>query len=306
MNRNYEYFLSQYNLDVLNDVLSKKDQHIEFVFDIKKKPVTLYLIKGDITLLGLPNKKRFVFNELLPYVETDNALAEIEGKRSFNHDLVKKIYQMNDDLYVFIPLRASDKTLWLTVGFYTLLKKDNKPSLIHGKIHRVSYETPLEITYYKKAYQDELTGLFTRETLKLHFEKPIVHEDAYGLYIDLDHFKTVNDQYGHKMGNVVLQQIAEIFINQWEKNVIYYRLGGDEFFVFIWNHSIKDLEKRAKWIINIIENLSYKGIKFNISASIGIVPINKGMNDYATILDLSDEAMYQIKRSGPGQYNILI
>lgn len=305
MKRNYEYFLNHYDLDVIEDVLSKKDQHIEFIFDTTKKPVTLYLIKGDVTLIGLPDKRSFIFSELLHHVKTDNALAEIEGKKSYNYDLLKKINQIKDDLYVFIPIKSNDKTLWLTVGFYTLKRHSHKATLIHGKVHRVSYEIPLEITYFKKAYQDELTGLFTRETLKLHFEKPITHDEAYGMYIDLDRFKTVNDRYGHKMGNKVLKTIAEIFINHWEKNVIYYRLGGDEFFVFVWDHSKEDLHNRAKWIIKQIESLVCEGQTFNISASIGIVPVSKGLHDYSTILDISDEAMYQAKKISSGNYNII-
>lgn len=304
MDRNYEYFLNRYNLDIIDDVLSKKDQHVEFIFDLKEKPVVLYIIKGDVTLIGLPNKTSFMFSELLHYVESDNDLAEVEGKRSYNQDLVKKIIQIKDDLYVFIPLKSSKGTLWLTIGFY-VLKKDQHATLVHGKIHRVSYETPLEITYYKKAYQDELTGLFTRETLKMHFDKPIAHDDAYGLYVDLDRFKSVNDQFGHKIGNLVLSQIASIFINQWENNVIYYRLGGDEFFVFVWHHSYKDLENRAKWIIQQVEALEYEGVSLGISASVGIVPIKKGYNDYSTILDLGDEAMYQAKKASSGQYKII-
>jgi predicted signal transduction protein with EAL and GGDEF domain len=49
----------------------------------------------------------------------------------------------------------------------------------------------------------------------------------------------------------------------------------------------------------------YKEIKFDISASIGIVPIHKGCTDYSSVLDMADEAMYQVKRSKTGQYIIM-
>ena len=297
----YSMIKKHYNLDVVDDVLLKKDQHVEFLFDIQLEPVAIYIIKGDPTLLGLPNKKNILFTELLAHVEPDNALAEIEGKKTFNADLVRKINSIKDDLYVFIPVRKEEKILWLTVGFYVITTNENGPKLIHGRVHRVSVKTPLEITYYKKAYQDELTGLFTRETLKMHFDKLKHIEGGYGLYIDIDGFKSVNDQYGHKSGNEVLKCIAEMFINEWEKNVIYYRLGGDEFFVYVWDHNDEMVLNRAKRIINKIEKLECKDIKCDISAAIGIVPIPSSDVDYAHILDESDHAMYKAKANGRGQ-----
>ncbi|MFU8786196.1 MAG: GGDEF domain-containing protein [Candidatus Izemoplasmataceae bacterium] len=301
MESSYDIIKKTYGLDVIDDILLKKDKHVEFVFNLQKKPMTVHIIKGDTTAIGLPNKIEMPFKELLTYVVDDNALAEIEGKKTFAIDLITKINSIKEDLYVFIPVGKDGNILWLTVGFYVLSTNKDKPELIHGRVHRVSNKTPLEITYYKKAYQDELTGLFTRETLKMHFEKLKNIQGGYGLFIDIDGFKSVNDQFGHKAGNSVLKCIADAFINNWEKNVIYYRLGGDEFFVYVWDHDEEKVINRAKRIISTIENLECEDIKLDISAAVGIVPISSTCVDYAHILDMSDSAMYKAKSQGRGQ-----
>ena len=124
--------------------------------------------------------------------------------------------------------------------------------------------------------------------------------NSYGLYIDIDGFKKINDIYGHDRGDQFLIDIANHFINNWEHNVIYYRLGGDEFFIYVYDHTEREVIIRANQIIKDVETLNPKLRDLKISASVGIVPINDITRQYHVLLNLGDHTMYSSKNKGKG------
>src|SRR5690606_34189261 len=149
-----------------------------------------------------------------------------------------------------------------------------------------------------------LTRLFNRETLKMHMSYLQNTEGAYLMYLDIDRFKHINDQYGHQTGDQFLIDIANHFISKWEYNVLYYRLGGDEFAVYCYDHDDSTIIKRAQQLINEIENLNEIATKLNVSASIGIIKITNNNKDYHNLLNLGDKAMYESKGKGSGKFTI--
>jgi diguanylate cyclase (GGDEF)-like protein len=293
---------TEYKIDFIDDMLLHKPSHIQFYFSINDQEMKFHIIHGDVSLLGMPQKNYFTNHEIKSLIRLDNELAEVEGKNSFLDDLIKKIKTMDDELYIYVPIHNQDKPFWLYVGLHKI-KKANKP-LIYGQVLKVMDHTPDEIIHYKKTYQDPLTKLFTRETLKKHLNYLHQFHGAYGIYFDIDNFKEVNDAYGHQQGDQLLKDLADSFIKKWEKNVIYYRLGGDEFFIYVYDHSKEDVILRAKALINDIENLNEMTKKVGVSASIGIVPITPDTYDYHKLLDLGDQYMYLSKHLGKGNITI--
>jgi diguanylate cyclase (GGDEF)-like protein len=201
-----------------------------------------------------------------------------------------------------MPLKFEEKVIWLYIGL-NKIKKSNE-NLIFGQVLRIYHETPDEITYYKKTYQDPLTKLFTRETLKKHLAMMSNQTNMYGIYFDIDGFKEINDRLGHQEGDQFLIDLANFFISIWEQDVIYYRLGGDEFFIYVYNHTRDEIIKRAERLIHDIENLNDKTKKIGVSASVGIIKINGDNINYHSILDQGDQLMYQSKRKGKGHITI--
>jgi len=301
----YRLIKENYKKDVMYDMLLKNDYHVTFFMDLLQSPKKIHIVTGDLSEIGLPNQESLTFNEFVQYIETDNALAEVEGKMTFIEDLYHKIIKIKSDTHQYIPINAGKGLVWLYVSFQVITKKEGRTELVFGRITRISKSTPEEIVYYQKTYQDPLTKLFTRETLKKHMDYLDDYKDSFGLYIDIDGFKSVNDQYGHECGDTFLKIIAQHFINKWEQNVIYYRLGGDEFFVYITNHTEKEAIERAKSIIQDIEGLTLYDKPLDVSASIGIVPINDQTKQYQKLLDLGDKAMYQSKARGRGNYTLI-
>ncbi len=287
----------------LKNVFFKADHHITFTFDLSAHPVVVRILSGDVTTLGLNNQTTFLINDIIEAIEPDNALAEIEGKMTFIADTLRKIERIKNEDHFYLPLKHQDNTLWCSIGL-EMVETTASKRVVLGRVNRVSHSIPKAIIYYQKAFQDPLTKLFTRETLRLHLSNIKTFDGCYGLFIDIDNFKKVNDIYGHHRGDALLQTMAKQFIDNWEHDVIYYRLGGDEFFVYVSKHSEAEVIERAKALIRTIEAIQCHGQTYPISASIGIVPINEATIDYLTLLDLSDQTMYQSKAKGHGHYTL--
>jgi len=295
------FFQSVYQLDPIQDIFFTNDEYIKFALDWQEVPCTIYLISGNPTPLGLPSSDhKIAIQDFLPYIEMDNELAEVEGRHTFIDRLIQRIEFMGSDLLLYLPIKHEAGKLWLTITIQKKTTFQQRPQLIYGQVIRVSHTTPVEIIHYQKTYQDPLTRLFTRETLRQHLKNFIPNDQTYAMYMDLDGFKKINDFFGHKFGDQFLIDIAERFIAVWESDVVYYRLGGDEFFIIVYHHSEEMVKARARKLIEMIESLEIEGRAAGVSASIGIVRITEENKQYDRLLDLADRVMYKAKNTGKG------
>jgi len=303
MENNYlAHLKNTYNIDYINDMLFNDKEHIHFYFALNERPLFIQIISGDLSTIGLSKKVIITSQEIKTLIKSDNEIAEVEGRNTFFDDLKYKITAMKKQILTYIPIEDKNETKWL----YTLLKKVTYDHhiLIFGQVLHIINHTPDEIIHYKKTHQDPLTRLFTRETLKKHLDNLKKFKGSYGIYFDIDKFKHINDHYGHQEGDQLLKDIANMFINHWEYNVLYYRLGGDEFFIYVYDHTLDQVIKRSKQLIHDIENLNEMTKKVGVSASIGIVPITPETSDYHHLLDLGDQNMYISKKQGKGNITV--
>lgn len=164
-----------------------------------------------------------------------------------------------------------------------------------------------EIQYL--AFYDPLTGLPNRRLLQDRLSQTLVNNSRSQqrsalLFIDLDHFKLLNDTYGHDNGDILLKQVAERLLSCVREGDTVARLGGDEFVIILENLGVQDFEAAslAEGIaskILIVLNVPYLiGIHEHISTpSIGIVIIDNQLS-INEILKQADIAMYQAKKAG--------
>jgi diguanylate cyclase (GGDEF)-like protein len=145
------------------------------------------------------------------------------------------------------------------------------------------------------ARTDELTGLPNRRRLVAELATYSETEGAL-LLLDLNEFKPVNDQYGHEVGDLILQQVAQRFSRSLPTGAVLARLGGDEFGVLI-NGSYENTLEAA---FALQATLSYPFVIRGHSITIG-VSIGHAHNDGAgNLLERADAAMYEAKRTGSG------
>jgi diguanylate cyclase (GGDEF)-like protein len=163
----------------------------------------------------------------------------------------------------------------------------------------------------EKAYTDPLTGLPNRRALDRYIirlcrrRKPC---DFAVFLIDLDHFKAVNDTLGHAAGDKVLQEVANLLLNETRPTDIVVRTGGDEFVLVLQDIPKADaLETIAKRIINKVNRpVFWQGQKCQVGASIGIVQCHtKNCKPIDFYLQAADEALYASKKDGRGTFQFV-
>ena len=154
----------------------------------------------------------------------------------------------------------------------------------------------------KMAYTDSLTGLANRRGLYSYVENHLVKKcsDVTIMFMDLDNFKTLNDNFGHQYGDKILIEFGED-LQKICKDGFVSRIGGDEF-VIIWEEKMNK-EYATDMAEKILNLLNGKKQKFNkISASIGIVTGNTKEEVIDNFLTKGDLALYKAKEQGKNQY----
>lgn len=151
------------------------------------------------------------------------------------------------------------------------------------------------------AMHDALTGLYNRHFVSERVHHAIAeahrHKVDYSIVeVDVDHFKKVNDQHGHDMGDRVLIAVSEVLQSQLRDEDIAARLGGEEFILLLNRCSLEDACAKAEELRVAIESLEPDGIK--VTASFGVAQLTDDVKDFDGLFKLADQAVYQAKESG--------
>ncbi|WP_215405771.1 sensor domain-containing diguanylate cyclase [Vibrio gigantis] len=158
------------------------------------------------------------------------------------------------------------------------------------------------------AHHDALTGLANRAQLYKVMDD-VVTSGHYSnqhfavIYLDLDGFKEVNDNYGHDAGDEILKEVSSRLLSQVRAGDLVARLSGDEFVLIIKQTNKVLLAKLAERLLALIgQEVNYKQRSLHVGASLGIHLVDGTERDIDVILKVADEAMYQAKRKGKGQF----
>ena len=160
-----------------------------------------------------------------------------------------------------------------------------------------------------EAHHDGMTGLrnftsFTEDLKEIH-EDYLETGNRYTLLeFDTDHFKRVNDSYGHPDGNIVLRAVAKTthdFAESLDFRAHAYRLGGEEFAIILnADLSVADEAVLSRELRLRIRELRFKGdlAPLRLSISIGVAPVNSHDTNYLSVYTAADSYLYQIKQDG--------
>ncbi|MGE8683467.1 MAG: diguanylate cyclase domain-containing protein [Acinetobacter sp.] len=156
---------------------------------------------------------------------------------------------------------------------------------------------------YKLATQDSLTGLANRalfvDFLRQGIEKARQNNKVLGiLMIDMDGLKPINDQFGHRIGDAALKEIAQRILSETRQDDLVARLGGDEFAVILTNIANHDLAKAA--MNRIAEScglpFAFEQVSLKIGASIGLALFPEDAQSIDQLVEMADLKMYANKR----------
>ncbi len=196
---------------------------------------------------------------------------------------------------------------WLSI---TAIK--NSSGTVHnyvGLFMDISQQKAAEEKLEKLAFYDPLTQLPNRALFRDRLTQEILLSRRSGtpsaiMFIDLDHFKHVNDTLGHDFGDELLIQVARRIGSCIRESDTVCRLGGDEFTVILSGiHKVEDVGHIAQSIIDKLQSVfDLKGSEAFIGASIGIAICPDNGANYETLTKNADIAMYRAKESGRGNY----
>ncbi len=156
-----------------------------------------------------------------------------------------------------------------------------------------------------QAETDGLTGLMNRRALDMigdsHTSGGVMGDGACLILMDVDHFKSINDRYGHLEGDHVLQETVHLVRRMLGPNNIFARFGGEEFVVLIPNRNLDAANALAAKIRGALETneiVLSSGAKLTITASFGVASGNLGQLAWRRLVEAADAALYRAKSAG--------
>lgn len=161
------------------------------------------------------------------------------------------------------------------------------------------------------ALTDELTGMGNKRALQVSLhreaERAVRHKHALSaIMLDIDHFKSINDQYGHACGDAILEQLAAIIKANFRSSDLCFRYGGEEFLLLLDDADINQAKFTAERLRQTIEkhNFEFNGEKLSVTGSFGCSSFDadEALQEFVS---RADKALYSAKRTGRNQVRCL-
>ena len=196
-----------------------------------------------------------------------------------------------------------DKAAGINAGAVDYIAKPFDPGELKARIGSVFRALELEEENLLLANTDELTGLDNRRRLFDMLEREMFHARIKGnsltmMMLDIDHFKKVNDTYGHLTGDMILRQLGKILKENTYPLDVVGRYGGEEFIILMPDTSQLKAVQAAEKLLKIIDecNWDVEGKNISVTVSIGIASID--LADSHELIKRADNALYRAKKQG--------
>lgn len=232
-------------------------------------------------------------------------------------DFLKTMEQEKIETPVVVITGQGDEAIASTVirkGAYDYLPKARiSPKSISRCVHDAmeKYRLKKEVKLATKkmaemAIKDELTGLYNRRYFMENLEREIARAKRYGTEFslcmkDLDHFKKINDKYGHLAGDIVLSEVGKMLRESMRQSDLACRYGGEEFTVILPNTLTKGALVVCERFRERVaaHQFQHNSSKYHCTISIGIASYNPELKrSPAQIVEMADRALYQAKEEG--------
>ena len=125
--------------------------------------------------------------------------------------------------------------------------------------------------------------------------------------IDIDHFKKVNDTYGHDVGDIILKELSSLVLNNIREQDMLIRLGGEEFLIILNNIDKKHILSKIEYLQNLIRKKEFdigdnKKLKITVSIGVNLTPYKS--KNIIEAIKKADEALYFVKKHGRNNYKV--
>lgn len=270
------------------------------------------VLKGKYELSMAKSGKQAL--KMLEQVRPDLILLDINMPGMDGYETMEKIKEnpyFADIPVVFLTAESENESevKGFKMGARDFIRKPFEPSIMVTRIERVLELEEVKQELKINASKDVLTELWNRQYLEDSVNKESEKANGAGAFmiIDMDNFKSVNDNHGHVAGDRVLEQFAEVLKQFASEDDVVGRLGGDEFAVFF--RGAVDRAKLQEKITGIIRCIEEKLASLdcgegNLSASAGVALMPEDGMDFMTLYNKADKALYYVKQNGKGDFHM--
>lgn len=252
--------------------------------------------------------------------DPDLVITDMKMPRKNGLQLLREIKESGSNVDVMILTGYSDETTaieCLRNGAYDyLLKPLEDIDVLLTAIERALQKRTLETKnrhlmkqLEEMAIRDPLTGLYNFRHLQRCLDEEIIRSKRFAhpfcvLMIDLDHFKRVNDNYGHLFGDHVLKKLSEISCGTFRSADRLFRYGGEEFFIIMPETSREKAVSAAERLMEAVRHHIFEcdGQKTKITVSMGGASYPDQSQDKIELIKLADNALYQAKKNGRDRF----
>jgi diguanylate cyclase (GGDEF)-like protein len=250
--------------------------------------------------------------EYLSTRDTGVVLLDLSLPDSYGFDTFLKVYAHSPKVPIIVLTGHDDRTVALSA-----VKTGAQDYLVKGKLDRELLLRSMQYSIERKRYQvqleyqanyDALTGLPNRNLLHDRLRQSVFAQRfvrSIGVvFLDIDHFKFVNDSLGHNAGDKLLQKVAERLSESVRDGDTVARLGGDEFILILNDQTGQEVIYRAmqRIIGKVAEPIEVDGQELTVTASAGISLYPQDGPDVETLLKNADAAMYRAKEKGRNNF----
>jgi diguanylate cyclase (GGDEF)-like protein/PAS domain S-box-containing protein len=284
------------------------DAHFEQVFERAPIGTGLLDLDGRWTLVNP------ALCEITGYT-TDELIGRRFAEITHPEDIDKDVAQQAQLLAGSIPafqvekryFNAAGETLSAILSISLVRDPDSAPLHFIAQLQDISERKRLEEQLRHLADHDPLTGLRNRRLFEHDLKMQVARSQRYGeqaavMMIDLDSFKAINDQYGHKVGDEMLKAVATALTRRLRETDLVARLGGDEFAVLLPHADQQGMAHVADGVVRVIAGcgIDLGDSVVHPSGSVGVAMIDRHTVSPERALDEADRAMYASKRTKAG------
>lgn len=204
--------------------------------------------------------------------------------------------------------KTNGEYIWCRVYRTILMDDNNNVVSILGKIVDVDEEVKEKRQLEFKSRTDMLTGLLNKQTFEKEVREYVENNTSANscfIFIDMDHFKDINDKFGHSVGDQVIKEVAKKIQLLFANFDLVGRFGGDEFCIFVKDIPRDTLIDRLRFAVKKMEQeYEHEDAVVKLSASIGAAYCKRVHISYKELMDVADAAAYQAKDNGRNCYII--
>jgi diguanylate cyclase (GGDEF)-like protein/PAS domain S-box-containing protein len=213
------------------------------------------------------------------------------------------------DVHYFVP--STNRQGWVSAVYRPYIDDDGEILGVVALIRDITERKAAEQQIEYQAYHDALTGLANRHLFREHLTLALAlaqrrSKQVAVLFLDLDHFKVVNDSLGHTVGDGLLQEVARRLKSAVSEGDTVARVGGDEFTIVL--QDLSRAQEAASVAGNVLRTIAepmiIHGHRLYMTTSIGITVFPEDGDDAETLLKNADTAMYRAKAEGRNTYQM--